>query len=651
MDTSVRPGDNFYEYTNGKWLKSTTIPPDRPSVNVFSELAQQTTHQVSALIQSLARSDAKQEGEAKFHNIADLYDSYMDEATIDRKGLNPLKAPLARIEQLHDKKGLARLLGEDLRADVDPLNNTNYHTPNLFGIWVAPGFHDSSHYIIYLLQGGLEMPDRAYYIDDTEHMRTIRGQYRSHVIQMLKLAGISEPEARADRVLDLEHQIAEKHWSLADDQDIHKADNLWNLSEFAAKAPGLDWQEFFRAAGLSSQRVMNVWQPSAISGEAGLVNSAPLQQWKDWLTYHAIEDHAEALPKALDAEHFEFFGHVLSGVPQQRPRWQRAVFEVDDLLGDEVGQLYAKKYFPPEAKARAQAMVQNIVAAFHKRIDAVPWMDPKTKAQANAKLDALYVGIGYPESWRDYSGLEIQRDDLFGNEVRSSLFEYRRQISRLGKTVDRHEWCMTPQTVNAVNLPLQNALNFPAAILQPPFFDPQAPDAVNYGAIGSIIGHEISHTFDSEGSTFDATGELRNWWTAEDLQHFEAATQALAKQYDSYHPFADLALRGEQTLAENIADLGGLAAAYDAYRASLHGKEAPEQGGFTGDQQYFIGYGQSRRSKAREAALRRQVLTDEHAPFEYRTDTVRNVDAWYDAFQVKPGEKLYLAPQERVRIW
>ena len=648
IDKSIRPGDNFFEYTNGDWLKRTTIPPDRPSVSVFSTLAQMSNKRVADLIQGMAKD---KNGQTEFHNVADLYNSYMDEAAIDKKGLTPLKKPLARIQDVRDKQDLARLLGEDLRADVDPLNNTNYHTPNLFGIWVAPGFHDSSHYIVYLLQGGLEMPDRAYYLDGGEHMENIRTQYRTHVAKMLQLAGVSDADARAGRVVDLEHQIAEKHWDLAQDQDVHKADNLWQSSDFAAKAPGLDWQIFFRAAGLNSQKAMNVWQPSAITGEAALVQSIPLETWKAWLTYHAIEDHADALPNALANEHFAFFGTALSGIEQQPPRWRRAVYEVNDILGDEVGQLYAKEYFPPESKAHVQAMVANIVTAFHKRVDALQWMDPKTKAQALAKLDQLYVGIGYPETWRDYSGLEIKKDDLYGNEVRSSLFEYHKQISKLGKDVNRHEWCMTPQTVNAVNLPLQNALNFPAAILEPPFFDPKAPDAVNYGAIGSIIGHEVSHTFDSEGSAFDATGALRNWWTPEDFSHFEAATDTLVKQYDSYHPFPDLAIRGRQTLAENIADLGGLAAAYDAFRASLHGQPAPEDEGFSGDQQYFIAYGQSRRGKSREAALRRQVLTDEHSPAEYRTDMVRNIDEWYDAFQVKPGEKLYLSPQERVRIW
>jgi endothelin-converting enzyme/putative endopeptidase len=662
LDPSVKPGDDFFRYCNGAWLKRTEISPDRSGLSVFSALDDVSQKRTAALIEEIAKSHAATTGARK---IADLHTSYMDEAGIESKGLASLKPHLDAITAIKDKHELARNLGETLRADEDPLNNTNFHTANLLGLWVAPDFSGSQRYTAYLLQGGITLPDREYYISDNEHMRTLRTQYQAHVATMLKLAGFSDPEARAARIFELEHAIAEKHWTLADDQDVHKAYNPWKQSDFNSKAPGLDWNEYFRAAGLSQQKNFIVWQPSAFTGESALVASTPLETWKDWLAYHLIEEssgslakgrgfseaYAGGLPKNFSDEQFAFFGKELFGVSQRTARWQQAVGLVNQTLGDEAGKLYAQKYFPPEAKARAQKMVANIIEAFHKRIDALTWMTPATKAEAQAKLTALYVGIGYPETWEDYSGLEIKPDDLFGNLWRSSLFEYHRQVARLGKPADMHEWSMTPQTVNAVNLPLQNALNFPAAILEPPFFDAKAPDASNYGAIGAIIGHEISHTFDSEGSAFDAHGGLRNWWTPADLDHFNAATAKLVAQYDGYRPFPDLSLNGKQTLPENIADLGGVAAAYDGYHAALENKTAPSIDGFSGDQQFFIAYGQAHRSKSRDAALRRQVMTDEHSPGEYRTLMVRNLDGWYETFHVQPGEKLYLAPDDRVRIW
>jgi len=648
MDRSIQPGDDFYRYANGEWLRKTEIPADRAGVSVFSQLDDVAKRRTVALIEDLVKSSPSNEGEKK---IADLYRSYMDEAGIEAKGLKPLQAEFAEINAIKGKRDLARALGSQLRADEDPLNYTNYHTANFLGLWSAPGFEDPDHYMAYLLQGGIELPDREYYLSDSQAMRSLREKYRAHVVTMLKLAQVPDAETRADRIIALEHAIAEKHWTLAENQEVRKANNAWKQADFTTKAPGIEWAEFFKAAGLQSAKVIMVWQPSAMSGEAALVASTPVETWKDWLTYHAVEDHADALPKSFADEHFAFFGKEVTGVQEQSSRQHRAIDEVNGLLGDEVGKLYASRYFPPESKARVQAMVANIVAAFHKRIDALPWMTAATKAQAHAKLSGLYVGIGYPETWKDYSKLEIKGDDLFGNELRSELFEYHRSIDRLGKAVDRREWCMTPQTVNAVNLPLQNALNFPAAILEPPFFDAKAPEVVNYGAIGSIIGHEVSHTFDSEGAAFDDKGRLRNWWTAADFQHFNAATAKLAEQYDQYHPFPDLSINGKQTLPENIADLGGVLAAYDAYRASLNGKQAPEQEGFSGDQQYFIAYAQSRHSKMRPEELRRRVMTDEHSPAEYRTDIVRNADAWYSSFPVHEGQKLYLSPDERVRIW
>jgi len=649
IDPSVVPGDDFYDYANGAWIKRTEIPADRPGMGVFTYLADKTSKRTAALIEEFAKSNAASGSSAR--QIADLFNSYMNEAAIEQQGLTKLKPHLDAIAAIKDKKELSHALGASIRADVDALNNTNFHTSNIFGLWTAPGFNDPDHYAAYLLQGGLELPDREYYLADSPRMRDIRSEYQKHVSEMLKLAGFTDTDTRATHIVELEHAIAEKHNSLAENDDIHKANNTWKQVDFAIKAPGMDWAEFFGGAGLVKQPQFTVWQPMAFTGESALVASVPLENWKDWLAFHLIEDYAPVLPKALAEEHFNFVGKKLFGVPQQRPRWERGVGVVDGMLGDAVGKVYAQRYFSPQAKTKAQEMVANIIAAFHKRIDALDWMAPATKAEAHAKLKTLYVGIGYPEDWHNYSGLEIKADDIFGNLWRGGLFEYHRQVNRLGAAVDRKEWSMSPQTVNAVNLPLQNALNFPAAILQPPFYDPQAPAAFNYGAIGSVIGHEISHTFDSQGSVFDSKGRVRNWWTESDLKHFEASTAKLVAQYDTYKPFPDLAINGKQTLGENIADVAGIAAAYDGYRATLNGKAAPEQDGFTGDQRFFIAFAQNWGSKFREAALRRQVMTNEHSPGQYRADTVRNIDAWYPAFEVKPGEKLYLAPEDRVRIW
>ncbi|HEX3661134.1 MAG TPA: M13 family metallopeptidase [Acidobacteriaceae bacterium] len=649
MDPSVKPGDNFYLYANGGWIARTQIPPDRGGLSVFSVLFDRSNKEVAGLIEEAAKSNSP--AGSNNRKIADFYNAFMDESAIEARGLKPLQPHLDAIAALNNKQELARYLGTTLRADVDLLNNAVFSTPNLFGLWIAPGFSDSDHYAVYLLQGGLEMPSQSYYLDDSDRMKEIRARYEAHVAAMLKLAGFDDTDARAGRVIALEHAMAQVHVPLAEIEDIHKADNPWTRGDFASKAPGLDWDAYFEGAGLAGQQNFIVWTPTAFTGESALVASTPLATWKDWLAYHLIEDHAELLPHAVADEDFDFTGKVLGGVEQQRPRWQRAVGLVNFCLGDAVGQIYARKYFSPEAKAQAQAMVASLIAAYHKRIAAISWLAPSTRAEAQSKLNSLYIGIGYPETWRDYSAYEVHPDDAFGNFWRYEVWKYHAQIARIGKPVDRHEWSMEPQTVNAVNLPLQNALSFPAAILQPPFFDPKAPAAHNYGAIGTVIGHEISHTFDAEGSVFDSEGRLRNWWTPADHAHFEEQAQRLADQYDAYEALPGLHVNGKQTIDENIADLGGVAAAYDGYHASLHGRQAPKQDGFTGDQQFYIAFGQNWASKAREASMRRQVLTDGHSPGQFRADTVRNSDGWYKAFDVKPGEKLYLSPQNRVRIW
>ena len=649
MDTSVRPGDDFYTFANGGFIAHTKLPPDRATIGVFTVLSDLSFERTASIIQDAAKANAAPGTDQR--KIADLYHSYMDEAAIETHGLATLKPHLAEIAAMNSPQQLAHALGLSLRSDVDALNNTNFHTPNIFGLWVAPSFNDPDQYAPYLLQGGLQLPNRDYYLSTSPRMQEIRAKYQTHIAAMFRLAGISDAEARATRVLALETEIAKVQISLADSEDIHKANNPWSPAYFSTNAPGLNWPEFFRAAGLDKQTTFIVWQPVAFTGEAALVSSQPIDAWKDLLAYHLIEAYAVASSKALADESFAFFGQTLSGTPQQRPRDVRGARLVSSLLGDPVGQIFAARYFSPEAKAQAEALVSNLIVAFRQRLENLTWMAPATKAEALAKLGTLQVGIGYPDHWRSYAALEVTPDNLFLNLWRSDLFEYHYDVGRIGTAVDRREWTMTPQTVNAVNLPLHNGLNFPAAILQPPFFDPKAPAAVNYGAIGTVIGHEISHTFDSEGAAFDSKGRVRNWWTPEDLAHFNAAAAALAAQYDTYKPFPDLAVNGRQTLSENIADVAGLTAAYDGFHASLNGKPAPMDGNFTGDQQFFIAFAQNWGSVVRDATLRQQILTDPHAPGRFRAATVRNNDAWYPAFKVQPTDKLYLAPKDRVQLW
>ena len=645
MDRAVNPGDDFFGYANGEWLKETKIPEDRASFGVFDALAEDANRQTADLIREAGKSAAGPEARM----VGDYYDAFMDEKAIEARGLSPLKPELAEIDAIADKAALARVLGAQLRADVDPLNNTNFYTDRLFGIWVSPDFNKPDRNVAYILQGGLGLPDRDYYLsaDNAE----LQARYRAHVAAVLKLAGIADAEARSARIYDLEHKIAEAHTSRTDSEDVHKANNPWRLQEFSAKAPGLDWASFFKAAGLDAQPMIMVWHPGGVTGISALVGSQPLSVWKEYLTFHAVDRASGLLPKPFADERFDFYGRKLNGVPQQRERGKRAVAATSNALGDAVGKLYVKHYFPPEAKAKVQEMVKNIILAFGRRIDRLEWMSPATKAKAKAKLATLYVGVGYPEHWRDYAGLKIVRDDALGNAQRSELFDYRWSLSKLSKPVDKMEWWMTPQTVNAVNLPIQNALNFPAAILKPPFFDASADPVQNYGSIGAIIGHEISHSFDDQGSQFDAQGRLQNWWTPQDLAHFRAAADRLAAEFDAYEPLPGVHVNGKLTLSENIADVAGLSAAFDGYRAAYGGKPAPDAQGFTGDQRFFIAYGQSWRGKQRPESLRLQLTTDGHAPDEYRADTVRNIDAWYQAFNVQPGRKLYLPPEARVRVW
>ncbi len=648
IDRSVAPGNDFFGYANGAWLKATVIPADRSSWGPDEALTELTAERTAQLIHE-ASASAPAGSEAR--RIGDYYASFMDEAGIERLGLKPLQPGLQRIAAIKDRAALARALGETLRADVDILNATNLYTGNLFGLWVAQDLDDPTRYSPFLLQGGLGMPDRDFYLNPSKHMADIRTRYQAHIEALLTLAKLPDAQQQAVRIFSLEQRIAQAHWSRAQSEEVLKGNNHWSLKDFAQRAPGLDWPGFFAAAGLGGQNEFVVWQPSALIALSALTASVPLQTWKEYLRFHLIESHCAYLSRAFVAEHFAFHGQVLSGTPQLKPRWKRAVDETNDAFGEAVGKLYVARYFPPAEKARAEAMVRNLLTAFAARLDRLEWMAPQTRAKAKAKLASLRVGVGYPDRWRDYSALEVVAGDAFGNAERAKLFEYRRNLAKLGQPVDRGEWVMNPQLVNAVNLPAMNALNFPAAILQPPYFDPQRDPVMDYGAIGATIGHEISHSFDDQGALFDASGRLKNWWTPQDFAHFQAAGARLIEQFNRYRPFPDISVNGKQTLSENIADVAGLSVAYDAWRLTLAGKPTPEEAGFNADQLFFLSFAQSWRQKIREPALRQRIVTDGHAPAEYRADTVRNLDPWYAAFSVQPGQKLYLAPADRVRVW
>jgi putative endopeptidase len=650
MDPSVPPDESFFKYANGGWLDRTEIPPDRSNWGIGSVVQLRTDERIRALIEDAAANNSGADPTAR--KVGDYFASFMDESAIENLGAKPLQPELERIAAIGDKKQLAAWLGSELRADVDMFNNTDINTPNLFGLWVAQDLAEPTRYSAFLVQGGLDMPDREYYLADSPKMAEARTQFEGHVARTLALAGLDDAVVRAHRVAALERKIAQAHVSRTETDDVKRGLTHWKAKKFAASAPGLDWKAFFEAAGLSGQPQFVVWQPEAATRLAALVRREPLQAWKDWAAFHATDAMSGFLPKAFAEEHFAFHDKALNGTPELRARWKRGVELTGEALGEPVGRLYVEKYFSAADKAAVEQMVRDLIAAFGRRIDNLAWMNPKTKERARAKLSVLYVGVGYPDRWADYGDLSIERGDAYGNEQRANLFRYRQSLAKLGKPVDRTEWCMNPQLVNAVNLPAMNALNFPAAMLQPPYFDTRRPASMNYGAIGSVIGHEISHSFDDQGALFDAEGRLNNWWTEEDYAHFTAAGRQLVAQYDAYRPLPDMALKGELVLGENIADVAGLAVAYDAWQRSLGGTPAPVGQGFSGPQQFFISFAQSWRRKYREPALRQRILTDAHSPSEWRVATVRNLDEWYEAFAIAPpGHALYLKPEDRVRIW
>jgi predicted metalloendopeptidase len=648
MDKSVAPGDDFFSYADGNWVKNTPIPADRSRIGAFWIADQQREKNTRELFKSILDANPTSGNDAL---IANYYKAYLNTDAIDRSGIAPAKADLDAIGRIADKHQLSAAIGGTLRADTDPLNATNYQTQNLFGIFVTQGLATPGEQLPYLMQGGIGLPERDYYLSGDAKMADIRGKYRTYIQTILQNAGYPDPQGAAARIMDLETKIAKAHEPREISEDTAKGAQVWTRQQLEQKAPGIDWAALLNAAQLGGAQKFDAYHFAAIPALAKLVGTEPLQNWKDWLAFHTLNQQASVLPKPFREASFTFYGTTLAGTPQQRPRDALALNATSNALQDAVGKAYVDKYFPASSKAQIEQMVANLKAAFARRVKAIGWMAPSTKEEALKKVDSIVVGVGYPETWRDYAGLTISADNAYANQKNAALWEYRHQIAKIGKPMDRHEWWMPPQLVNAVNLPVQNALNFPAAILVKPFFDPTADAAFNYGAIGATIGHEISHSFDTGGALFDAQGALRNWWTPADFKKFQASADMLAKQFDAYEALPGLHVNGKLTLNENIADVAGLGAAYEAYKASLNGKPAPVINGLTGDQRFFIAYAQAWAVKSRPETLRNIVLTNGHAPEQFRAQTVRNIDAWYPAFSVKPGQKLYLGPNQRVKIW
>ena len=629
MMKTTPPGDDFYAYANGEWAKTTAIPADKASYGAFDTLADLSRDRTRGILE--AAGDSK---------IGQAYASYLDTAAIEAKGLAPIRPWLDTIKRLNDKAGYAALVAQADRNGVG--------IP--FASGVGQDARQSDVYSVGVRQSGLGMPDRDYYLSADPKLVEARTAYQAHLAKMLTLAGEADAEARAKAVLDFEARIAQVSWTRIDSRDRDKTYNKMSVADLARTAPGFDFATYLKAVGTPVDSVV-VAQPSAVTGIAGLIAATPLSVLKDQLLLRSLDEFADVLPQAFDREQFAFYGTVLSGTPQQEDRWKRAVSFTSAALSDDVSKVYVARYFPPETKAAADMLVRNVLAAMGQRIDKLDWMAPATKKAAHAKLAAFTPKIGYPDRWRDLSGLRIEKGDAFGNSLRAAQWLHDYNIGHLGKPIQRWEWGMTPMTVNAYANFGMVEIVFPAAILQPPFFDPKADPAVNYGGIGAVIGHELSHHFDDQGSKFDAKGRLIDWWTPADVAAFKQRTGALVRQYDAYEPLPGLHVKGALTLGENVADLAGLSVAHDAYKASLKGRAAPVIDGFTGDQRFYLGWAQVWRRNYRDANLRNRLLTDPHSPSQQRAWVVRNLDPWYAAYQPKPGETLYLTPEQRVRIW
>ena len=633
MDTTVLPGDNFYNHANGTWAKNTPIPADKANYGMFTRLDDISRERTRVIIEEQAKDPASKIGLA--------YNAFLDDAAIEAKGLTPFQPWLNEVKGISSKQQYAVVTAKANRVGIG--------TP--IGVYVGQDDKNPDRYVSSVSQSGLGLPDRDYYLSADPKLVEIRGKYLTHLTNVLTLAGEANAAARAKAIVDFETSIARAHWTRIDSRDATKTYNLQTRAQFLAQTRGYDTAAFLSGVGLGAAQDVLVAQPSAVSAIARLVGAAPLGVLKDQLLVRSLSSYAAYLPAAFDKEQFAFYGTTLSGTPEQELRWKRAVSFTVGALSDDVSKLYVDRHFPPETKAAADALVKNVVAAMGRRIDGLAWMAPQTKVRARAKLAGFVTKIGYPDRWQDYATLDIRQGDALGNALRAAEWDHADSVSKLGGPIRRWEWGMTPMTINAYANFGMREIVFPAAILQPPFFDPNADPAINYGGIGAVIGHEISHHFDDQGAKYDETGRLADWWTPADVKAFDAATKTLVTQYDAYQVFPGANVKGAFTLGENIGDLAGLTVAHDAYRTSLGGAEPPVIDGVSGDARFYLGWAQVWRRSYREANLRQRLLTDPHSPSEQRAAVVRNLDPWYGAFGVQPGQKLYLAPTERVRIW
>jgi putative endopeptidase len=646
MDKTVKPGDDFFMFVNGTWLKTAQIPPDRSFIGSFQDLRIQSEQQMHALMDALEAKPYASLSEEE-RKLRDFFDAFMDQKQIDSRGLAPAQKDLDAFAHLKTRDDVARAMGTVTSMTDGP-----------FDLNIGVDDKNSNAYAIDLSQSGLGMPNRDYYLkNDNPDIVKTREAYKKHLATVLQMAGFTDAEKRAAKIYDVEYQIAQVQWPNEDRRDEDKTYNPMSFSELKKFAPQFPWDAYFAGAGIPvtsplGERQVIVNEKSAFPKLAAIFAATPVEVWRDYMTVRFLHHAADYLPKKFDDENFAFYGTAVTGTTQQLDRATRGVHIIDRALGEALGKLYVAKYFPPESKKKAEELVGNLLKAYDADIRVLPWMTEATRQKALEKLHMFTPHIGYPDKWRDYSSYMVSRDDLIGNAERGISFEWNRERKRLDDPVDKSEWGMTPPTVNAYYTPDFNAIFFPAAILQPPFFDPNADDAVNYGGIGAVIGHEISHGFDDQGAKFDGKGSFNNWWTPEDKANFKVKTDAIAAQYDSYEPLPGLHINGKFTLGENIADLAGLTISYKAYHIALGDKKAPLLDGYTGDQRFFLSFGQIWRGKYRDGALRAQVLSNEHSPSQFRgIGATRNLDAWYTAFDVKPGQKYYLAPDQRVHLW